>query len=73
MLTSRISGLIRSPGADVRAVFGKLELQLGGPSQSVSDNTYGVKWTVPANAPDPAVKSYAPALLVGTPKQRVGS
>ena len=58
---------------DVNVLLGSTELSLDSAAPAGADNTYTVKFMAPADPPDPPEKNYAPVLLVGKTKQRVGS
>jgi hypothetical protein len=58
---------------DVKVIFGTKEISLDDPAQPGADNTYTVKFTAPADPPDPPTKIYASVLLVGKAKERVRS
>ncbi len=61
--------------ADVKVVLGTKEIDLSAPPtpEGSDQTTWDVKFTAPAQPPNTSQTVYAPTLLVGKSKQRVGS
>jgi hypothetical protein len=61
------------PAGDLRVAIGSKEVELAEGPDKTNPGQYIVKFVAPARPPDTDVDEYAPALLVGKNKIRVGS